>query len=125
MSTEYIHSVTIAIPAGMMGAANHLACLLGESAADINTFKTTTYTDGTVEYAVAHTVVKDVFVAPTLTGQLPVDPDHVPAEYDRSQAEAAFLSLAQPGGILMALNVDPHQQFVDWGLTRLPVEALA
>ena len=120
--TEYTHSVTIAVPAPMMADANHLALLLGESAADIETFKTASYTDGTTEYAVAHTVVKDVFLQPTQTGTLPETPPHAEGMLDRDAAQRAFDSLNQPGGLLMAVDVDPHVQFAEWGLEPIPSE---
>jgi len=73
MQTQYTHSVTIAVPTPLIPDANHLALLLGESSADIETFKQANYTDGITEYVVAHTVVKPVFLAPTQTGTLPRD----------------------------------------------------
>ena len=117
--TQYSHSATIAVPAPLIPDANHLALLLGESSADIETFKATSYTDGTTEYAVAHTVCKPVFLAPTQTGELPETPPHAEGLLDREAAQRAFDSLAQPGGIRMAVDVDPHKQFAEWGLTRI------
>ena len=117
--TEYQHTATIAVPAPLIPDANHLALLLGESSADIETFKQANYTDGTTEYAVAHTVCKPVFLGPTETGELPETPPHAEGLLDRDAAQRAFDSLAQPGGIRMAVDVDPHQQFAEWGLTRI------
>lgn len=122
MKTEYIHTCTLAVPESLIDSANHLACLLGESAGDINTFRNVTYTDGETAYAVAHTVVKSSFLDPTQTGTLPEDPAHAPAEYDRSLAESAFATVNTSGGILMAVDNDPHQQFEDWGLTPIETE---
>jgi len=120
--TEYTHTVTIAVPEALILDANHLALLLGESAADIETLQQTTYTDGTTEYAVAHTVVKDVFLQPTQTGTLPETPPHAEGMLDRDAAQRAFDSLNQPGGLLMAVDVDPHVQFAEWGLEPIPSE---
>ena len=119
MTTQYTHTATIAVPAPLISDANHLALLLGESSADIGTFTTTSYTDGTTEYAVAHTVCKPVFLAPTMTGELPETPPHAEGLLDREAAQRAFDSLAQPGGVRMAVDVDPHEQFEEWGLTRI------
>jgi hypothetical protein len=118
--TEYTHSVTIAVPAALILDANHLALLLGESSADIETFKTASYTDGTTEYAVAHTVVKDVFLQPTQTGTLPETPPHAEGLLDREAAQRAFDTLNTSGGLLMATDVDPHEQFAAWGLEPIP-----
>jgi hypothetical protein len=120
--TQYQHTATIAVPASLIADANHLALLLGESSADIGTFSQTTYTDGSTEYAVAHTVVKAVFLAPTQTGELPETPPHAEGLLDREAAQRAFESLAQPGGIRLAVDVDPHEQFAAWGLTRIESE---
>ena len=120
--TEYTHTVTIAVPEALILDANHLALLLGESAADIETLQQTTYTDGTTEYAVAHTVVKDVFLQPTQTGTLPETPPHAEGMLDRDAAQRVFDSLNQPGGIWMAVGVDPHVQFAEWGLEPIPSE---
>lgn len=122
MSTAYQHTVTVAVPAPLIPDANHLALLLGESSADIETFKQASYTNGTVEYAVAHTVVKPVFLAPTQTGELPETPPHAEGQLDREAAQRAFDSLGQPGGILMVVDVDPHEQFAEWGLSRIETE---
>lgn len=122
MQTEYQHSVTIAVPAPLIPDANHLALLLGESSADIETFKQASYTDGSTEYAAAHTVVKLVFLGPTQTGELPETPPHAEGLLDRDAAQRAFDSLNQPGGIQMAVDVDPHAQFAEWGLSRIETE---
>lgn len=123
MTTEYTHTLTIAAPSTLIDQANHLACLMGESAADIETFRQAAYTDGTTNYAVAHTVCKVVVVDALAAMTLPPDPNHVPDVYDREKAESA-LSYIQSGNILVAVDVAPHQQFIDWGLSEIPVEGL-
>ena len=118
MTTQYSQTLTIAVPEALIDQANHLACLMGESAADIETFRQTTYTDGTVNYVVAHTVCKPVVTDALSTLTPPPDPDHVPPEYDRTQAEAAVAAI-QSGDILVAVNVDPHAQLKKWGLSQI------
>ncbi len=122
MTTQYQHTATIAVPAPLIPDANHLALLLGESSADIETFKQANYTDGATDYAVAHTVVKAVFLAPTQTGTLPETPPHAEELLDREAAQRAFDSMSQPGGIRLAVDVDPHAQFKQWGLSRIKTE---
>ena len=121
MKTQYSRTLTLAVPSTLINEANHLACLMGESAADIETFRQATYTNGTTDYAVAHTVCKPVVTDALSTLTLPPDPDHVPPEYDRTQAEAAVAAI-QSGEILVAANVDPHEQFKAWGLEAIPSE---
>jgi hypothetical protein len=119
--TQYTESLMIVVPAAHIEEANHLACLMGESSADIGTFRQATYTNGTTAYAVAHTVCKPVVADALSTLTLPPDPTHVPPEYDRSKAEQARDMIAS-GVILVAANVDPHEQIAAWGLTAKEVE---
>jgi len=119
MTTQYSQTLTLAVPESLINEANHLACLMGESSADIKAFKQATYTNGTTAYAVAHTVCKPVVTDALSTLTLPPDPDHVPPEYDRTQAEAAVAAI-QSGEILVAVGVDPHEQFAAWGLEAIP-----
>lgn len=121
MTTQYSRTLTLAVPESLIEAANHLACLMGESAADIETFRQITYTSGTTEYAVAHTACKPVVTDALSTLTLPPDPDHVPPEYDRSKAEAAVAAI-ESGDILVAVDVDPHAQFKEWGLSIIETE---
>lgn len=119
--TEYTATLTLAVPTNLIPQANNLACLMGESSADINTFRQATYANGIVDYAVAHTVCKPVVTDALAAMTLPLDPDHVPPEYDRAQAEVAVAAIAV-GDILVAVDVDPHKQFKSWGLEPIPAE---
>lgn len=118
MTTQYSRTLTLAVPANLIPQANNLACLMGESAADSNTFRSASYANGTTTYAVAHTVCKPVVTDALAAMTLPPDPDHTPPEYDRTQAEAALAAI-QSGDILVAVDVDPHEQFGVWGLTPI------
>lgn len=120
--SEYTHTVTIAVPETLIPDANHLALLLGESAADIGTFNATSHTYGNTGYAIAHASVKPIFIEPTQTGVLPDTPTHAESIVDREAAQRAFNSLGTPGGIRIAFDVSPHEQFAEWGLTPTPVE---
>ena len=122
--SEYSSRQTIAAPESLMDEANHLACLLGENAADIRTFTVARYQDASgVRYAVCSTVVKAVFLEPTTTGVLPETPAHGIDIVDRAKAEAAFASLGQSGGIMMVEGDDPQAAIAQMGLTPIPVEA--
>ncbi len=120
--TEYTRSVTIAAPSTWIDGANSLAALMGQNpAGDMHTFKAPSFVKDGVEYAVTHAVIKAVFLEPTQTGTLPPDPaDPMPTGYSRTTAEEAFASINQPGGLLMATDVDPHEQFAAWGLEPKP-----
>jgi len=121
MTSQYSQTLILAVPESLIEQANHLACLMGESAADIETFRQATYTNGTTAYAVAHTVCKPVVTGALSTLALPPDPDHVPPEYDRSKAEVAVAAIAA-GEVLVSVDVDPHEQFKAWGLDPIATE---
>lgn len=99
--TEYTHRLTVCAPLAELHAANQLACIVGESAADIGTFTVATHTRDGQEFACISTVVKDVFES-YLTGGLP-NPSHA-AEADRDEALRVFAGLNQPDGIVMDLR---------------------
>src|SRR5690554_2884291 len=62
MTTQYAHTVTIAVPETHIDDANQLALCLGESASDDQTFTTTNWQDADGNlYAVCSTVAKPVF----------------------------------------------------------------
>lgn len=101
MQTEYTLRATICAPAHMIYEANQLACIVGESSADIGTFTHATHERHGVQYACVSTVVKPVFATYPSNG-LP-NPPHA-AEADREAAQRAFASLNQPDGIAFLLT---------------------
>lgn len=54
--SEWTHTLTVIVPESMLALGNQLALAVGTSPDDVNTFKTADWTDGTSNYAVAHTV---------------------------------------------------------------------
>ena len=54
--SEWTHNLTVIVPESLIPQGNQLALEVGTSEDDINTFKTADWTDGTSNYAVAHTV---------------------------------------------------------------------
>ncbi|WP_288365639.1 hypothetical protein [uncultured Marinobacter sp.] len=114
MTTQYSQTLTLAVPAPLTEPANHLAALVGESPADINTFRQATYTDGTTDYAVAHTACTPTLLERLTTGQLPAQ--DIPEGVDLELAKQALDAINAEGGALMAIDVDPHEQFAAWGL---------
>ena len=107
MTTAYKHRVTIAAPASQLTEANHLACLMGESAADIETFKAANYQDAQGNlYALCSTVVTDTFMQAQSKG-LPPTPAHADGIADRALAQAAYDSLNN-GGLMMVVNDNPQ-----------------
>ena len=54
--SDWTHTLTVIVPESLIPQGNQLALAVGTSEDDINTFKTANWTDGTSNYAVAHTV---------------------------------------------------------------------
>lgn len=121
MTTEYIHRVVIAVPEALMEKSNHLACIVGESAADINTFREANWQDAEGNlYAVASTVVKPIFLQ--AAQGLPETPPHADGIADRALAQQALDTLNQPGGIQMVVDVEPMAALESLGLTHVDQE---
>lgn len=53
--SNWTHTLTVIVPEPMMVQANQLALAIGTSEDDVNTFRSADWTDGTSNYAVAHT----------------------------------------------------------------------
>ena len=54
--SNWTHTLTVIVPESLMPQANQLALAIGTSDDDANTFRSADWTDGTGNYAVAHTV---------------------------------------------------------------------
>ena len=52
---NWTHTLTIIVPESLMAQANQLALAIGTSEDDVSTFRVADWTDGTSNYAVAHT----------------------------------------------------------------------
>lgn len=119
--TQYTHRVTIVVPETLIEKANHLACMVGESAADINTFTSCGWQDleGNL-YAVASTVVKPVLLE-AVSG-LPETPEHAIGVADPELAQQALDTLNQLGGIRMVVDVEPLGALEAMGLSQVVYE---
>ena len=53
--SEWTHTLTVIVPESLMAQANQLALAIGTSEVDVNTFLQADWTDGTGNFAVAHT----------------------------------------------------------------------
>ena len=53
--SNWTHTLTVIVPESLMAQANQLALAIGTSEDDVNTFRSADWTDGTSNYAVAHT----------------------------------------------------------------------
>ena len=53
--SNWTHTLTVIVPETLMAQANQLALAMGTSEDDANTFRSADWTDGTGNFAVAHT----------------------------------------------------------------------
>ena len=53
--SNWTHTLTVIVPESLIPQGNQLALAVGTSEDDINTFKTADWTDGSANFAVAHT----------------------------------------------------------------------
>jgi len=53
--SNWTHTLTVIVPESLIAQANQLALAIGTSEDDVNTFRAADWTDGTSNYAVAHT----------------------------------------------------------------------
>ena len=53
--SNWTHTLTVVVPESLMAQANQLALAIGTSEDDVNTFRSDDWTDGTANFAIAHT----------------------------------------------------------------------
>jgi len=116
MTTQYSHRITIAVPENLTDNANHLAAIIGESPADIDTFSICQYRDDGGLYSVSSFVAKPSVLGAAIA--LPETPSFA-IHVDRVKAQAALDTLNQPGGIIMIVDVDPIMALEQMGLSAI------
>lgn len=128
--TQYTHRLTLAVPEQLIPQANQLALIMGESAADVNTFTQASYedTDGN-KYAVCSFVSKPVVLGALSAGLPETLPTHA-EEADRDLALQALglltvfeegYNIVSPDYLLMAVDVPPQEALTKMGVTAIVV----
>lgn len=125
--TQYTHRITLAVPAAYIEQANHIALIMGESPADIGTFKQADWqdSDGNL-YAICSAVSKPVVLG-AVTGGLPDPlPSHAEeADVTKAQQALGLLKLYEdgvlvsPDHIVLAVDYEPLGVLESMGLTRV------
>jgi len=127
----YTLRVTIACPAALLNDANALALVLGETAADVVTFRSASWEDADGNrYAVASTLARESFVHRAQTAL--EAPDHAPdadlAAAGRAQAALVIATdespaQASPGALVARMGASTDRALdhvAALGLTRVP-----
>ena len=124
--TEYTYRLTVCVPMNLLEVANELACLVGESVHDLQTFEYPTHEDATGNlYSCISTVAKATTLGYAQSPTIP-DPPHAVGLVDRERAQAEWLLLGQPGHILFRMDKasDAPQPILEQlGLTPLQEDA--
>lgn len=109
--SNWTHTLTIIVPESLMVQANQLALAIGTSEDDVNTFRQADWTDGSRNYAVAHTVaveqIMDYFDAISSESG---------SELETAMSNTAFPSInIDENGVASLVNSDMSkiQVFVD------------
>jgi len=132
--SQWVHNLTIACPQALMAKANQLALAIGTSPDDVQTFRSSDWTDGASLFAVANTRAVDM-IFEYLAGysQSPDAPD---LPYDHAMMLQAIDSLSfvtvvyhEDGSqvitgndhtkIRVAVDMDPMRAIALFGLARV------
>lgn len=125
--SEYRHRMTLAVPEAFISQANQLALIVGENAADVNTFTEADWQDADGNlYAVCSTVIKTKVLE--LFGQSITSDnlyDHaigadVPAAQKALDSAKIYEPdmLASADKIIIGIDIEPLLFFKNIGLTR-------
>ncbi len=126
--TQYTHRITLIVPEQYMDIANHLALIMGESTADIGTFKEANWqdVDGNL-YAVCSATIKPVVLDALTTGLPDPLPAHATAADVTKAQQALDLIVLYDAGvmasvdkIILAVDTQPQDTFESVGLVVDP-----
>ena len=117
--SNWTHTLTVIVPESLMDAGNQLALAMGTSPDDVNTFRSADWTDGTNNYAVAHTVAVEQIM--DYFAQLPTELQAgvVFPTVSTDENGNATLSGSDMSKIQVFVDVDPFAVFSMLGLSRL------
>lgn len=138
MQSKYIHTITAACPASRVAGANHLACVLGTSMSDLDTYPAPCYqdADGNLYSVIAFAAPQELVDA--VLGKQIARPDHdTDNQIDMAAAgteleamivvlasdDAEYVPvLASPDSIVAYVDFQPHDAIAAMGLTLIPIE---
>ena len=123
--SEWTHTLTVVVPESLMAQANQLALAIGTSEDDANTFRQADWTDGTGNFAVAHTQavgqILDYFA------QLPAELQEgvVFPTMSTSAEGVTTMSGSDMSKVQVFVDCEPFAVFSLLSLTRRDVDELA
>ena len=123
--SNWTHTLTVIVPESLMVQANQLALAIGTSEDDANTFRAADWTDGTSNYAVAHTQAVEQIME--YFAQVPVElaSGVVFPTMSTSTEGVTTLTGSDMTKIQVFVDVEPFTVFNLLNLTRRPADVLA
>ena len=121
--SNWTHTLTVIVPEPLMEVGNQLALAMGTSEDDVNTFRSADWTDGTANYAVAHTVAVEQIL--DYFAQLPAElQEGVVFPTVTTSAECVTtLTSSDMSKIQVFVDVEPFTVFGLLGITRSTQDA--
>ena len=123
--SEWTHTLTVIVPESLMAQANQLALAIGTSEDDVNTFRQADWTDGTGNFAVAHTQaveqIMDYFAQ--LTAELQAGVVFPTVATD--DVGTTVLTGSDMSAIQVFVDAEPFTVFSLLNLTRSPTDVIA
>ena len=118
--SNWTHTLTVIVPESLIEVGNQLALAMGTSPNDVNTFRSADWTDGTSNFAVAHTQAVEQIM--DYFAQVPVEL--------ASGVVFPTLLISESGHGVLDMDMTKVQVFVDCepfgvfsllNLTRIPI----
>ena len=119
--SNWTHTLTVIVPESLIPQGNQLALAIGTSPDDVNTFRSADWTDGTSNYAVAHTRAVEQIME--YFAQLPAElQEGVVFPTVTTGAEGVTtLTSSDMSKIQVFVDVEPFLVFSLLNLTRIPI----
>lgn len=116
--SEWSRTLTVIVPESLIAQANQLALAMGTSPDDVNTFRSADWTDGTANFAVAHTVAVEQIM--DYFAQLPTELQAVVAfpTVATDDAGTTVLTGSDTTAIQVFVDAEPFAVFSLLNLTR-------
>ena len=123
--SNWTHTLTVIVPESLMVQANQLALAIGTSEDDVNTFRDADWTDGTSNYAVAHTVAVEQIMDYFALVPVELASGVVFPTMSTNTDGNTMLTGGDTTAIQVFVDAEPFTVFNLLNLTRRPADVLA
>lgn len=123
--SNWTHTLTVIVPESLMVQANQLSLAIGTSEDDVNTFRSADWTDGTSNYAVAHTVAVEQIMEYFALVPVELASGVVFPTISISTEGITALTGSDMAKIQVFVDCEPFTVFNLLNLTRRPTDVIA